>query len=46
MLSRLMHPDAGTIRVDNAGVVADPIGVQTHMGLLPDLCGRRRDSRS
>jgi sodium transport system ATP-binding protein len=34
-----MRPDGGTIRVDNADVVADPIGVQTHMGLLPDSRG-------
>jgi len=39
MLSGLMRPDAGTIRVDHADVVADPIGAQTHMGLLPDSCG-------
>jgi sodium transport system ATP-binding protein len=39
MLSGLMRPDAGTIRVDNFDVVADPIGVQTHMGLLPDSRG-------
>jgi sodium transport system ATP-binding protein len=39
MLSGLMRPDAGTIRVDNADVVADPIGVQIHMGLLPDSRG-------
>jgi sodium transport system ATP-binding protein len=39
MLSGLMRPDAGTIRVDNADVVADPIGAQTHMGLLPDSRG-------
>jgi len=39
MLSGLMRPDAGTIRVDNADVVADSIGVQTHMGLLPDSRG-------
>lgn len=39
MLSGLMRPDAGTIRVDNADVVADPIGVQTNMGLLPDSRG-------
>ncbi len=39
MLSGLMRPDAGTIRVDNADVVADPIGVQAHMGLLPDSRG-------
>jgi sodium transport system ATP-binding protein len=39
MLSGLMRPDAGTIRVDAADVVADPIGAQTHMGLLPDSRG-------
>jgi sodium transport system ATP-binding protein len=39
MLSGLMRPDAGTIRVDNSDVAADPIGVQTHMGLLPDSRG-------
>jgi sodium transport system ATP-binding protein len=39
MLSGLMRPDAGTIRVDNADVVADPVGAQKHMGLLPDSRG-------
>jgi len=39
MLSGLMRPDAGTIRVDGADVVADPIGAQRHMGLLPDSRG-------
>jgi sodium transport system ATP-binding protein len=39
MLSGLMRPDAGTIRVDHADVVADPIAAQTHMGLLPDSRG-------
>lgn len=39
MLSGLMRPDAGTIHVDDADVVADPIGAQTHMGLLPDSRG-------
>lgn len=39
MLSGLMRPDAGTIRVDNTDVVADPIGVQTRMGLLPESRG-------
>jgi len=39
MLSGLMRPDVGTIRVDNVDVVVDPIGVQTHMGLLPDSRG-------
>jgi sodium transport system ATP-binding protein len=39
MLSGLMRPDAGTIRVDHADVAADPIGAQTRMGLLPDSRG-------
>jgi sodium transport system ATP-binding protein len=39
MLSGLMRPDAGTIRVDNADVVVDPIGAQRHMGVLPDSRG-------
>jgi sodium transport system ATP-binding protein len=39
MLSGLMRPDAGTIRIDNLDVVADPISAQTHMGLLPDSRG-------
>jgi sodium transport system ATP-binding protein len=39
MLSGLMRPDAGTIRVDNADVVANPIGAQNHMGILPDSRG-------
>jgi sodium transport system ATP-binding protein len=39
MLSGLMRPDAGTIRVDGADVVSDPIGVQAHMGVLPDARG-------
>ncbi len=39
MLSGLMKPDAGSIRVDGADVIADPIGAQVHMGLLPDSRG-------
>lgn len=39
MLSGLMRPDAGTIRADNIDVIADPIGAQSHMGLLPDSRG-------
>ncbi len=39
MLSGLMRPDAGSIRLDDADVVADPIGAQTKMGLLPDSRG-------
>ena len=36
MLSGLMPPDSGSILVDGADVVADPIGAQRFMGLLPD----------
>jgi len=39
MLSGLMRPDAGSIHVDGADVIADPIGAQVHMGLLPDSRG-------
>lgn len=39
MLSGLMTPDAGSIHVDGADVVADPIGAQRAMGLLPDTRG-------
>ena len=39
MLSGLMRPDSGSIRVDAADVVADPIGAQAQMGLLPDSRG-------
>ncbi|HUO14991.1 MAG TPA: ATP-binding cassette domain-containing protein [Verrucomicrobiae bacterium] len=39
MLSGLMRPDAGTIHADNIDVIADPIGAQSHMGLLPDSRG-------
>jgi sodium transport system ATP-binding protein len=39
MLSGLMRPDAGDITVDDTDVVADPVGAQRHMGLLPDSRG-------
>ena len=39
MLSGLMRPDAGVIRVDDSDVIADPIGAQRFMGLLPDSRG-------
>jgi len=39
MLSGLMRPDAGQITVDGTDVVADPVGAQQHMGLLPDSRG-------
>lgn len=39
MLSGLMTPDAGRILVDGQDVVADPVGTQRAMGLLPDSRG-------
>ena len=39
MLSGLMRPDAGTITVDGADVVANPADAQRAMGLLPDSRG-------
>lgn len=39
MLSGLLRADAGSIHVDNADVLADPIGAQVHMGMLPDSRG-------
>jgi sodium transport system ATP-binding protein len=39
MLSGLMPPDAGSIRVDDTDVVADPLGAQRVMGQLPDSRG-------
>ena len=39
MLSGLMTPDAGRIRVDGEDVVADPVAAQRAMGLLPDSRG-------
>ena len=39
MLSGLMRPDAGSIHVDGSDVVADPLGSQRRMGLLPDSRG-------
>jgi sodium transport system ATP-binding protein len=39
MLSGLLVPDAGTIRVDGVDVAADPLGAQRVMGLLPDSRG-------
>jgi sodium transport system ATP-binding protein len=39
MLSGLMRPDAGTIRVDDVDVVADPVAAQRVMGQLPDSRG-------
>ena len=39
MLSGLMRPDAGTITVDGADVMANPAAAQQSMGLLPDSRG-------
>ncbi|PYR37158.1 MAG: ABC transporter [Acidobacteria bacterium] len=39
MLSGLMRPDEGAIRVDGIDVVTDPLAAQTQMGLLPDSRG-------
>jgi sodium transport system ATP-binding protein len=39
MLSGLMRPDAGTITVDGADVVANPADAHRAMGLLPDSRG-------
>ncbi len=39
MLSGLMRPDGGRIQVDEMDVIADPIGAQSRMGLLPDSRG-------
>jgi sodium transport system ATP-binding protein len=39
LLSGLMRPDAGAIQVDGSDVIADPIGSQRFMGLLPDARG-------
>lgn len=39
MLSGLMRPDRGTIHVDATDVVANPLGAQVLMGLLPDSRG-------
>ena len=39
MLSGLMRPDAGSIRVDQVDVVADPVAAQRVMGQLPDSRG-------
>ena len=39
MLSGLMRPDAGTITVDGADVMANPAVAQQSMGLLPDSRG-------
>ena len=39
LLSGLMAPDGGTIRVDGYDVAEDPRAAQHHMGILPDARG-------
>jgi sodium transport system ATP-binding protein len=39
MLYGLMKPDAGGIFVDDVDAVADPLGAQRRLGVLPDLSG-------
>ena len=39
MLYGLMRPDAGRILVDDMDAVADPLGAQRRLGVLPDLSG-------
>lgn len=39
ILSGLMKPDGGAVRVDGVDVVADPNGAQARMGMLPDSHG-------
>ncbi len=39
ILSGLMKPDAGAVRVDGVDAVADPLGAQARMGMLPDSHG-------
>jgi sodium transport system ATP-binding protein len=39
MLYGLMRPDAGRILVDTVDAVADPLGAQAGLGVLPDVSG-------
>jgi len=39
MVYGLMKPDAGTISIDGCDVIADPLGGQKRIGVLPDLSG-------
>lgn len=39
MIYGLMQPDSGSIEVDGHNVVADPLGAQARLGVLPDLSG-------
>ncbi len=39
LLYGLMRPDAGTVRIDEVDVVADPLAAQARVGVLPDAHG-------
>ena len=39
MVYGLMKPDAGRIEVDGKDLLADPLGAQAHLGVLPDVSG-------
>jgi sodium transport system ATP-binding protein len=39
MIYGLLPPDAGTVRVDEFDVAADPLGAQSRLGVLPDSHG-------
>lgn len=39
LLYGLMRPDAGTVRIDEIDVAADPLGAQAKVGVLPDAHG-------
>lgn len=39
LLYGLMKPDAGSVRIDAVDVVADPLGAQAKVGVLPDAHG-------
>jgi sodium transport system ATP-binding protein len=39
LLYGLMKPDAGTVRIDDVDVVADPLAAQAKVGVLPDAHG-------
>jgi sodium transport system ATP-binding protein len=39
MLYALMKPDTGRILIDDVDAIADPLGAQRRLGVLPDLSG-------
>jgi sodium transport system ATP-binding protein len=39
MVYGLMKPDSGSIDIDGCDVLADPVGAQRHLGVLPDMSG-------